>query len=140
MAWARIITTLGSPRCPHLWLCLPFIYNQLSLLPYLGVIMSFPFLFFFIFPFIFLWQWIVTWNCNLLFPAQLAFSYDIFITSIGIPTKTAEMPCKVDSPPVPGLGPLFPAVGREIIYGVSWRVFVRNCPPETLHTSDLPWR
>lgn len=42
-------TTLDSLRYVSIWLCLPYIYNKLSLPPYLGAIMSFPFLFMYFF-------------------------------------------------------------------------------------------
>lgn len=45
----RNMTTLDSLRCVSIWLCLPYIYNKLSLPPYLGAIMSFPFLFMYFF-------------------------------------------------------------------------------------------
>jgi hypothetical protein len=41
------VFTLDSPRHLCLWLCIPFMYNELSP-PYLGESMSFLFLYFFI--------------------------------------------------------------------------------------------
>ena len=46
LPWLRVPLALDPPRCPCLWLCSPFINNKLSPLPYLGVVLSFLFIYF----------------------------------------------------------------------------------------------